>query len=135
MPKQKLSMESEAPRTRRTKRTKDVLLSSENLPDEKIIPKKETREKPETKGKTSKRATESLKSSVFSKKVDEFNSLASSDPDLLKLISENKLTVGAHVSVAKGVFNGLINAFKIRASAMAFFVTQPRKWTTEKGKF
>ena len=71
---------------------------------------------------------------MFSKKVAEFKRLAAQSPDVIKLISENELTIGAHISVAKGIFNGLINAFKIKATAMAFFVTQPRKWSTDKGK-
>ena len=84
--------------------------------------------------KTSKTKKKSKPADLFTKKVEEFKSLAVEKPDVIKFISENKLTIGAHISVANGIYNGLINAFKIRATAMAFFVTLPRRWTTEKGK-
>ncbi|XP_063690436.1 probable endonuclease 4 [Bolinopsis microptera] len=69
---------------------------------------------------------------LLTQKVTEFTELADQSPDVIKFISENSLTIGAHISVAKGVYNGLINAFKIKATSMAFFITQPRRWTTEK---
>lgn len=101
------------------------------------MPKRKRPAKSENKENVDKKAKaetkKSVKLSVFDKKVAEFKELACESPDTMKLISDNTLTIGAHVSVAKGIYNGLINAFKIKATSMAFFVTQPRKWTLQKG--
>ena len=71
--------------------------------------------------------------SLLDAKEKEFTSLKSEIEETALLINANNLTVGAHVSVAKGIWNSLVNSYKLKATAMAFFLTQPRKWTTEKG--
>ena len=66
--------------------------------------------------------------SLTEKKRLEFQALVSAQPETAAHIASNRVTVGAHISCAKGCYNALINAYKIGASAFAFFPTPPRRW-------